>query len=389
MTATRDGFWKIFAERHWEREHLVAGEHFPAAPVTPEALFPDVVRSCDPALAEPAGVTLRYFLDGQPHLQPDGRIEPALRPRADDRSLEGYRARVRAETGKAFGLVITNIQAVSFPLFDFCRRFVRPLTDRVGIPNGGVGLELYFGERAPFPLHVDPDSVFHMPVYGRKRIRAWAPGAADVNPTVKGAFFDRYEPHLASSVLLETEPGGVLYWPSTYWHTGENKGELSASLALSLTTYEDPDRAMVQLLEYAAPGQANEVDLSAFLMENSGGKILRQLYLKLESAGGFILCPRPEPPVALRDDDVVRGDPEYPVRWGEGDDGVLEVSANGHLVEQPRHAGLESMLEALNLGEPRAVRQLLEIVGDDPAARASARALLVELVAFRALATGA
>src|SRR6185436_729100 len=44
----------------------------------------------------------------------------------------------------------------------------------------------------------------------------------------------------AASVVLQGKPGDVIYWPSSYWHVGEDAGGLSVAISLALFMEAEP-----------------------------------------------------------------------------------------------------------------------------------------------------
>ena len=269
-------FWDTFGSERWERRPL-SGQNVLRLPPT-EVWFDAVVRAASgevPRLGaghiavghvakmigahyRPAGVMTRFTYAGGS----SWRVPARFRPRAEDGGFAGYHQRVTAELARAggdghYGLIINNPELISAELYRWARAFVAPLYRRAGMNNSGNYLAMFIGNylRTPFGVHWDPESVFSVPVVGRKAMRTWPSRA----PELEGIRHARAYP-TAGSQRMEAEPGGVLYWPSDAWHIAESEGELSVSVAVSLThrypAQGDPIAAMVPLAPTASAASA-------------------------------------------------------------------------------------------------------------------------------------
>jgi Cupin superfamily protein len=287
-------FWDHFSREHWERRPL-SGQNVLRLPPT-DVWFDAVVRAASgevPRLGarhiavgqvakligahyRPAGVMTRFTAAGRS----SWRVPERLRPRAEDGGFAGYHQRVTAELARAggdghYGLIVNNPELISPELYRWARAFVAPLYRRAGMNNSGNYLAMFIGNylRTPFGVHWDPESVFSVPVVGRKAMRTWPSRA----PELEGIRHKRAYPE-AGSQRMEAEPGGVLYWPSDAWHIAESEGELSVSVAVSLThrypAQGDPIAAMVPL----AAGAKGERGLSE-LVRSSVHQVPAQLDL--------------------------------------------------------------------------------------------------------------
>jgi len=422
-------FWDAFAERHWEQSPLAYRGKPMARPIDPDKLFATIVRCCESELARPARftrgtplkrrlkkrvsqtfrltplpfgpeITLRFYVDRAPPRRPFARARylaghiarKDVLPRRSDGSFAGYHARIKRLLNpgwrRALGLPDRGyLLAVNFPelldpeLWAWEREFLRNLIARVGINNGGTYNAVFIGDyrRTPFGVHVDAESVFHIPVVGRKAMRAWPPEFVAAHPEIIRV--TEYQAFVEDSTLLTAEPGRFIYWPSCDWHIAESAGDgLSVSVALSLivagrnpfiprlgSAKPPPDRSPKTVP--LDPG-----DLQGSVASVPGGLDLRMTqdsspriaWLKYATGLGFFNPPLPGPKRTLLPDDVFSGSPEWPVVYLEAGNELL-VAANGHVFACPNQPGLKRVIAELNRPGRVTVQSLLEgMDGDAP-----------------------
>ncbi|TSE07721.1 hypothetical protein FOF46_14935 [Aquimarina algiphila] len=160
-----------------------------------------------------------------------------LYPRIDDKDFLSYHQRVsEILEGKNYTLIINRLEAQNFSLWNFGRDFLYELYKNVGFNKIGTVTNLFIGNcKTPFGIHQDfeKDSVFHIPVIGRKGMRFWPKNYIEDHPNLTKK--EEYSNFIKDSILMEAEPGGFIYWPSELWHCSEKVDEFSVSLALALT----------------------------------------------------------------------------------------------------------------------------------------------------------
>lgn len=403
-------FWESFVAEHWRRDTFSIQQDFTDPPLSPQALFRSTVAACH---QRDTGIGLRLYLGTE---RQDPAASPELLPQLEDGSLEGYDLRMRQGLGhQDYSLVINNIEILDFDLWAWSRGFLRHLFSLAGMNNLGIYYALYIGnyQTTFLGIHRDPESVFHLPVIGLKRMRTWLPSYVEQHPELRSA--TRYEEHLEASTLLEARPGGMIYWPAELWHVGEHAGELTASLALSLLTISPTDPLFTVYLRclYQAqdepPSSGRKLyypfdpenlqatgthppesllRLGRSMVSLYSEESLRRLWLRLATGYGFFNTPRPLENVSIGEDDVLQGDPEYPVIWSRGMDGdqdVSIISVNGKLLQLPGGLMIAALLSRLNSGEPVTVRELHRLAGvapGDPEA-ALVNDFLARVAAFR------
>lgn len=395
-------FWARFGREHWERRPLAA-DGVLAPPCAADELFDVVVRAVgDPAVPRLGAIELaRVHLARRlgRHLRPPGvmarfaigrrsswRVPARFRPRRSDGGFVGYHERVIRELGRGFGaigqprryaLIVNNPELISPRLYRWAREVVAPLYGAVGMNNGGNYLALFIGNylRTPFGVHWDPESVFSVPIVGRKVVRTW-PSDAPSLPAIR----HRVAYPTAGSQRLEASPGGVIYWPSDAWHCAESDGELSVSIAVSLThrypAGGDPRAAMVPFAPADAVTVARTVPRQLDLRDRIGdGELtatgVRAEWLRRVTSLGYLQTPpvaaARRPPAAS----LVAARPGA-IAWIDEDPAMVLVGAMGHLRRWPQE--VVGVLEPLAAGGRHELRSLL--------ARAAAPATADELVTW-------
>src|SRR5262249_35483723 len=346
-------FWAQFAEQYWEKKPLVLNKPFAARLVTSKEIFQTLANAGSP---EREDWGFRFYVEQALQEAEVAKHLPAL----SDGSLSGYAERVTLKLkGRRFGLVVDHYHKHDVQTWLRLREFLRGLYGVVGVPVplslGAIFLSNY--ERSPFGIHKDRHGAFTFVVEGSKRILAWPDEVFCDRPDVSGSL--DYEQFLRDAVRLEGKPGDLIYWPSSYWHVAESIGGLSLTLAVPvfpqfdggsdvfshvtktiesrLKTTEEmrvysshPDR-----LQKSADKASKVVRLVLKTLRDMSrsvelGRDLRIAWLNRVTSFGFASVPAPRPYQSLKDDDTVRGDPQYPVVWLPlGDDEII-CSPNGH-----------------------------------------------------------
>ena len=335
-------------------------------------------------------------------------------PRARDRSMDGYACRVTHMIGgRRFGLVIDDFQAQAPELWLRLREFLRGLYAVTGIPGEHAKATLFLGNyrSTPFGLHRGRSGNFMFVVHGRKHIRAWPDrffrGKEDMTNRLD---YGRYN---GASTVLSAAPGDVIYWPSDYWHIGEDAGGLSVAISLALFMAPDVAGDLARNVERLVRARDDGRRRTGPFPLHPGGRrasatvgaAARQTARRLTTVSrdveealtgawlnhltgyGFASVPAPEPlrPLAART--VIRGCPQDPIRVVTTRDGALVCSANGHAFSVTGHPKLSALLEQLNSGRPCRVGELMTTYSGR-ASRAGIRAILEKLYSLRAVSDG-
>jgi ribosomal protein L16 Arg81 hydroxylase len=253
-----------------------------------------------------------------------------------------------------------------------------------------------------------------MRVWPFEEFRDYAPpDAIREQALVHGA---RIEEHQDRSILLEGEPGDILYWPSTYWHVGESDGSLHASFTISLhfpwrplslievmvrqrteaslggETWREmypfdgdaPQRSAKELPSAISSALAQ---FRAVANDESLERSLTASWINRVSAYGFTTVPAPAPRAELDDDMRLVACPHSPLVWQEAGEVVL-FSANGHAVAVPRDPDVLRLLERVSAESSFSAASLLASLraeGGFALEGDHVRQILATLVSLRAL----
>jgi len=381
-------FWGEFVERCWGRRPFVIKQPFKGLFATPAEIFQGLLHSSAQFRAGDESFPLGFYFEHASLLAEIGRFLPE----PSDKSVAGYAERITAQLqGRQFGLIVEEFQTRDATLWQRMREFLRPLYEFTGIPGENAKATIFLGnyERTPFGLHPGESENFQFVIDGRKRLRVWPPDffrdIGDVSHTLD------YQRYLDGSIILDGEPGDVIYWPSGYWHIGEAVSKevvvaLSVALFMNSQPAEDiikhAGRKIEQSLETpnAAPAdrlsphnlRAGAVEMIPEVVKKAtetlmkvgrGPEFAQELKLSLLNritGFGFNNVPEALPPKRLEDEDLVRGDPDYPLTWIEWEDDEIVCSANGHGFSVLAHPKVISLLEHLNSGAPSIVKNLME-----------------------------
>ena len=405
-------FWSGFHRRFWGRRGTVL-----SGPAGMPLVSADHVFECLVAASEHWGGADRSFVPELfiEHAQALTDIDRFL-PTMADRSVAGWTARVAAQLkGRTFGFVVDDYHVHDELIWRRLRQFVRELYGVTGLPGEQAKATLFLGNyaRTPFGLHRGRSDNFMFAVDGVKRIRAWPDEFFVGKPDMTNRL--DYERYNDASVVLEAKPGEVIYWPASYWHIGEDAGGPSIAISLALFMDPQPGADLAQTLEQAiatrstgAPrrrvtaGKGIKADVRRDLQtlrriarDPSLPLALAADHLNRVTGAGFARVPSPAPARALASADVVRGDPEFPLRWVTVGDEIV-CSANGHAIAMPADPRMPGLLRRLTSSEPLRVGDLMARYSgtvqrgavEFTASRREIRMLLERLLALRAITVG-
>jgi len=373
-------FWDEFAREYWERKPLSVETFFSRPALSEDDLFQTLLKCCDLTHGK-TEIDIRLYVEGQAR---SVLKFYNLLPKAADSSLEGYNRRIESELkGQEYVLIVNYLEVNNFALWAWTREFLKALYERVGMNKLGVYYAVFLGNyhKTPAGVHHDPESVFHLPVAGQKRMRVWPEEFIARNPRLKNSL--QYEEFLDASTLLKSPPGGFIYWPSNAWHVSEGIGEFSASLALTLNCFKELVRPLMINMEqhydeskyqgevtipfHARANEQSSLEIpealkqaAAFIQSMSSVDYLQRLWLKMITGSNFLHVPKPQEARAINQHDLIRGSSEHPVKWLQLAGERLAVSANGHLLDLPDHSTLRALIERVNTGGELQVGQLLE-----------------------------
>lgn len=210
--------WAEFAEHYWDKRPVLIRGVQPV-PFVAEEVFAAAVRAQE--------------YDGQPTAQftvertQQGERQQLL-PGAADRTFGQYEDRLAERLGdRGYALIVSGFHAFDQALWSREREFFAGLWAQVGLPLTGAITTMFHGnyDHSPVGVHKDRFATFMFGLRERKRMRFWAERPWD-EPVSSVVDYARFVP---SSFAVEVEPGDLLYWPSSYYHVGENCGRRPAT----------------------------------------------------------------------------------------------------------------------------------------------------------------
>lgn len=417
MTDHIHDFWDHFAATVWGKTPAVLRPPFDAALGTPAEVFEAALeaarRYANPNLPPRA----RAYLGSS-----EQRDAAPLLPDPADGSLAGYLRRVRhVPSDDGFGVMVNQFQSTDDAIWSRVTRFLGGLQRAVGVAIGGSHLDLFVvNQRRGFiGVHKDSQDVFTTVVSGRKRMLLWPferlrdrtgqGEALRLRGWKLGQICD--DALRAEAIVLDAEPGDIMYWPADYWHNSEADREPVVTLALGVVRTADPVRFAqmatdVLVRQQATPGAAApDLSLSGFdgamswLDAAVAGAFadpryrdqLENTFLRWLTGCGFEEVPALAPPRDLGDDTWLRGcgAPRFVHHRRRG---ALAIWSHGHALDLPGHPALLHLCDEIARRAAFQVGAFLdEAVASEPpdrrdATRSKLAALLKLLVRARALA---
>lgn len=298
-------------------------------------------------------------------------------PIPDDKNLSDFITRVSSIHDQRIGLNVKDLQMfMSWNIIDRFRYFVKGFYTHIGLPLGRVECEIFCGNyiNTPAGVHQDKANVFFFVIEGSKNIRVWPDTIFDKPPI-------NYEKFIGSSVLLEGEPGDVLYWPSSYWHVAESSGEPSASISLALLDDQENAASLIipdvstGLATLKKKGQFTRLPFSNSLprvikreqakMKKTLRECITELELAVElswakkvTAYGFdkpsIIIPHSS---KLKSSDILRVNPDFPIVFKRIGDKLL-LAFNGQGEYYSFDSKLVQIIKTLNTGKATSISDL-------------------------------
>lgn len=377
-------FWSHFVAHRWGKSPLVIKKPFAKSLATAQEVFLAIRHATDQFRASDSNVRIRFYMEDGFSLQP----APYL-PDSSDHSATDYAARVtRKLSGQCFGLILNGFQAYDVELWRRVREFLRGLLTEISIQPMVEGV-LFFGnyDKTPRGIHKDPVDIFLFVIEGRKKMYLWPEesfpdGDHDARLDSDFAILRR------DALILEGEPGDVIYWPSSYWHVGEAVGGLSLSLSLALKPLQPASEILDHLKQYIEefvngsldgvnfPTTPKQLEESAEMIskftklgikalqkasrDSDFAQAIQVSWLDRLTGSGSDPVPPPLPWKELADDAIVQGSLEYPILWIPVANHQLACSANGHAFTIPADPKIIELLERLNKGEVVQVKNLIQ-----------------------------
>ncbi|WBQ08036.1 JmjC domain-containing protein [Kribbella sp. CA-293567] len=214
--------WAEFAQLYWDRRPvLIRGVQPP--PFVAEEVFAAAVGAQEAEYGGQRAPTAQFTIERTVHGGND-----LLLPAAADRTFDQYEARLKPVLDdRGYALIVSVLHAFDREMWQRERQFFASLWEQVGLPLTGAITTMFHGnyDNSPVGVHKDRFATFMFGLRERKRMRFWAerPWTDPVSTVVD------YQRFLPTSFAVEVEPGDLLYWPSSYYHVGENCGPTPAT----------------------------------------------------------------------------------------------------------------------------------------------------------------
>jgi 50S ribosomal protein L16 3-hydroxylase len=413
-------FWSRFDRQYWGRKPVVLKQPFGSPLATPDEAFLGLVSASDRFRKGDRTTDLSFYIEYANLL---ANVAEYI-PEASDQSLPAYLARVsRQLQGRCFGLIVQDFQMDQVEIWFRLRQFLRGLYEQVGMPRGHAKATVFLGnyQKTPFGLHQGDSNNFQFVVAGAKRLRLWPADFFRHREDMSNRI--GYERYLDGSIVLDAEPGDLIYWPAGYWHIGESVGGYAMGISVALFGDFHPSelcghavRMMQDRWAIRSRGAPNKcspaqprhgvADLKRWTAKVSRdfqkvcngidlGEALKLSLLNRFTGFGFATVP---PPLAgagkgLADSDSIRARTDAIMAWMPAAVDEIICSANGHAFSMAAHPNMLKLLKRLSRGGVARVQALISKYAgaarkgalEFDASPEAVRALLEKLHALRAV----
>jgi len=397
-------FWTDFVNSTWNQFPVLFKRMFPQLIAGKEDVFQLMYTAGQNYRANSTLSTMNVYVNGGMRMSD---LQPYL-VRADEVTLQQYCERVAGLSEvQQFTFVLYGCQLYHRELWMRCRRFLRGLYEKIGLPAGHVDLDIFVGKyrRTPTGIHKDAAANFSFVVQGRKKMAFWPSEAFPKSPAT--ADYTRYE---NGRIVLEAEVGDVIFWPPQYWHMAFSE-EPDWSVTLNLALYLNRnalafvnhafafDRNGSNLLQgFKAPSlyqppdvpevpQQLQKELQLYrniIRDESLENAVYELWARRLSADGFNPVPPSLPAQDIDECDIVERSSAFPIVLVRLFNGQAIVAANGHAVWSSDFDVAAQIVHELNCSRAIQVRELIG-KSDHQRTKLFACKLLSKLESFGAL----
>ena len=384
FSLSRD-FWYGFFLQSWGKYPRILRKPLSNLLAAPEEVLKALIQASDQYRKGELNTPIGFFVEYAKQLVD----VPTYLPESCDVSLEAYARRVdELLRHRKFGLIAEHFQIHDSSIWFRIREFLQGLYEFTGLPGEDTKATIFIGnyDRTPLGLHKGNSHNFMFVLYGRKRIRLWPKKYFKKSDRIEHSI--AYDKFNEDSILLEGNPGDILYWPSGYWHIGESAEDRELSMGLSLALFMDSRRSVVswntlarllhariqakesgsnklfglkshkQNLE-SLPDLAKQSKLAIRELSDDPSleKAVEVTVLNYLTSMGFTRVPVLNFEENLEEHDTISGVPGSPILWIPWNDDQLLCSANGHAFTMPDAEDYLQILEKLNRGSCRTVKK--------------------------------
>lgn len=254
-------------------------------------------------------------------------------PHGDD-TFESWVARTREALGGDFGLMAPGIECANWDAMERLRTLLEPTLALTGPRTYRYNVFAGDYRRTPFGFHLDPhqEAVFQVVLTGTRRAMFWEGlTLSEADATWIEDSNDRTTPQREPDLIVDLEPGDIVFWPGTQVHGMEADGP---SLALSI------------VIDRASPRRRDEVEAA----------------LQVSSMQGVSATPPVAEVDPITPETVLRRRRGMRLRWERYDD-TLILGVCGRTLDWPHTfsiAAAVAMLEWLRQRDRMQARDVVE-----------------------------
>jgi hypothetical protein len=251
----------------------------------------------------------------------------------------------QASGGEPWMYACYGVQHYAPTLWVSALDFLRAYYQSYGLPTGHADIDIFFGgyDRTPHGIHRDPADNFSFVIAGQKRMLFWPPESFEAFDVARNGHIGlhAWESYAESAIIVDAEPGDVIFWPKEYWHIAvAQSGE---ALTMNIALYEAPSpwTHLTSLLSKWSRGTAQGKALSGqdvvaqleSIVDCAQDSVVRYALvreeLRSQSAGAFKALPPRRSSRSFRGKDRIR-QVGYVATREIGD--TLLVASNGWIV---------------------------------------------------------
>lgn len=266
-------------------------------------------------------------------------LDPApFLPSSEHATFEDWVRDAATRLGGEFCMQAPGLECASWDGLERLQTLLAPVLRLTGPRSYRFNAFVGDYRRTPFGFHLDPhqEGVFQYVVAGRRRGLFWegltlsdedSAWVEDTNGLVP--------PARAPELVLELEPGDLVFWPGTHLHGFETEGP---SMGLSMVV----DRISPRRREHVIAG------------------------LEIATMGGHAALPPATEPAPLADDDVIERRSVFALAYERCDDALI-VGVCGRTFEWPDAASIPTamrLLDFLRAHERVPVRTVIDECAD-------------------------
>lgn len=377
--------WADFLSTHWRKGPTVIRKAFNEVETTRLHCYDLLRRSSQLYRQRSPDVSVEVFPNGRlQFVDVDGYL-PLDTEDVDD----SYVRRVTAEPGGDFlTVVLYHCQVQSEEIFSSTQSFLQPLVQFEGIPSSALDVDMFTGQYSytPSGIHFDAATNFSLVLSGTKRMIFWPPNdfaieerlASRGNMMLATAQFDHRR---RNSVILEAEPGDIVYWPAGYWHMAISSGWCTTlNIALYSETMAGKDilnelssvnvdevintptvPIVLNEMGEVRPSQRVTDSLADLRRRICSAEFERELlvhWLKRVSASGFDLVPPMRKSVPCDESYVVAPRSDCKIYLSRMSSELL-IAANGHVISGEDRGWIRRLVTLLNGRTPSSAVDLI------------------------------